>query len=236
LKAGVMEEGQWYRPESGSPQGGVISPLLANLYLHHVLDSWFTDEVQPLLIGRSFLLRYADDATLVFANERDARRVWEVLAKRLAGYGLELHPTKTRLVYFRPPRGGRESESFDLLGFTHYWGKSRKNRWMIKRKTAKDRFRRGLGAIGQWCRINRHRPLREQHAVLSRKLRGHYGYFGLSGNLAALKRLRFFTERVWVKWLRRRSQRGRRLNWEKAEVLLKVFALPQPRVRRFSVS
>jgi RNA-directed DNA polymerase len=231
LKAGVMEEGKWYRPESGTPQGGVISPLLANIYLHHVLDEWFANEVQPRLIGRSFLLRYADDATLVFANEHDARRVQAVLAKRFARFGLTLHPTKTRLVQFRPPLSGGGGESFDLLGFTHFWGKSRKGRWVIKRKTAKDRFKRGLKKIAQWCRSNRHLPLAEQHAALSRKLRGHYAYFGIRGNYRALARLRFFVERTWVKWLRRRSQRSR-WSWEKASRLLSVFALPGPPICR----
>lgn len=230
LKAGVMEEGKWHRPERGSPQGGVISPLLANIYLHCVLDEWFAEEVQPRLAGRSFLLRYADDATLVFANERDARRVQAVLAKRFARFGLTLHPTKTRLVCFRPPLRGRARESFDLLGFTHYWGKSRRGRWTIKRKTAKDRFRRGLKRLAQWCRTYRHLPIAEQHAILSRKLKGHYNYFGISGNYRSISRLRFFVERVWVKWLGRRSQRGW-LNWEKAARLMSAFALPSPYIR-----
>jgi group II intron reverse transcriptase/maturase len=133
LKAGVMEDGQWHRPDTGSPQGGVISPMLANVFLHEVLDSWFTREVQPRLVGRSSLLRYADDAVLVFANESDARRVLEVLAKRFERFGLTLHPEKTRLVRFYPPRGDRAGGSFDLLGFTHYWGKSRRGRWVIQR-------------------------------------------------------------------------------------------------------
>jgi RNA-directed DNA polymerase len=231
LKAGVMEDGRWQRPEAGSPQGGVISPLLANIYLHHVLDAWFDREVRPRLIGRSSMLRYADDAVLLFANERDARRVLTVLSKRFERYGLTLHPTKTRLVRFVPPRqgGGEDGGSFDLLGFTHFWAKSRKGRWTIQRRTAKDRFRRALKRIALWCRRNRHRPIREQHTQLWRKLKGHYAYYGLSGNDRALNRLRFCVERVGVKWLSRRSQRGW-LNWLKASRLLARLPLPQPRI------
>ena len=229
LKAGVMEDGQWYCPETGSPQGGVISPLLANVYLHEVLDEWFRSEVQPRLAGSSFMLRYADDATLVFANQSDARRVLAVLAKRFAKFGLTLHPDKTRLVAFKPPRDGGTGGSFDLLGFTHYWGKSRRGRWMIQRKTAKDRFARTLKRLNHWCRKYRHWRLRDQHQVLRRKLQGHWAYFGLSGNYRALASLRFHAERIWVKWLSRRSQRGK-ISWDRANQLLTVFALPRPQI------
>lgn len=229
LNAGVMEDGEWHRSEAGSPQGGVISPLLANVYLHEVLDAWFEREVQPRLVGRSFMLRYADDAVLVFANEADARRVLDVLAKRFGRFGLTLHPDKTRRVGFRPPCGDREGESFDLLGFTHYWGRSRRGRWTIQRKTAKDRFRRALKRIGDWCRSHRHWRLCDQHAALTRKLKGHWAYFGLSGNYRALASLRFRAERVWLKWLGRRSQRGH-VPWARAAHLLSVFPLPTPRI------
>ncbi len=231
LNAGVMEAGHWYRPERGSPTGGVISPLLANLYLHHVLDQWFAREVQPRLIGCSHLLRYADDAVLVFANEHDARRVQAVLAQRFARFGLTLHPIKTRLVHFRPPARGRRRESFDLLGFTHYWVRSRRGGWRIKRNPAKDRFRRGVKRISQWCRRNRHRPIREQHEALLRQLKGLYNYYGIRGNYRALARLCYCVERVWLKWLSRRSQRGW-LNWAKAARLMRLYALPTPRIHR----
>ena len=231
LKAGVMEDGEWFRPDAGSPQGGVISPLLANVYLHNVLDDWFVREVQPRLAGGSFMLRYADDAVLVFANETDARRVLDVLAKRFGRFGLTLHPDKTRLVAFRPPRRDGDGESFDLLGFTHYWGRSRRGRWVIQRKTAKDRFRRALKRISDWCRQHRHWRLRDQHAALTRKLQGHWAYFGLSGNYRALAALRYRVERVWLKWLGRRSQRGH-IAWDRAAHLLTVFVLPQPRIIR----
>jgi group II intron reverse transcriptase/maturase len=214
LNAGVMESGEVTPPERGTPQGGVVSPLLSNLYLHEVLDVWFEHEVKPRLRGRAFAIRDADDASLVFEREEDARRVLAVLAKRFAKYGLRLHPEKTRLVDFRsPPRAGgsgsQRERSFELLGFTHFWGRSRTGRWVVKRKTAKDRFSRALRAVGRWCRDNRHWRLRDQQAALSRKLQGHYAYYGIIGNSRALARFRYEVERLWRKWLARRSWHGR---------------------------
>lgn len=235
MHAGVMDEGVISYPERGSPQGAVISPLVSNLYLHEVLDIWFEREVKPRLRGRAFLVRFADDATLAFEREDDARRVLEVLPKRLARVGLTLHPEKTRLVDFRsPPRVGQEprtqrERSFDLLGFTHYWGRSRKGRWVVQRKTAKTRFSRALRQIGQWCRRNRHRPVAEQQQVLSRKLRGHNAYYGITGNARALSRFRHEVRRLWRKWLNRRS-RATRLNWAAFARLAKRYPLPPARV------
>ena len=229
LKAGIMEQGQVSRAETGTPQGGVISPLLANLYLHTVLDLWFEREVTPRLMGRGFLVRFADDAVLGFSNERDARRVLSVLSKRFARFGLELHPTKTKLIEFKPPRQGEPKATFDFLGFTHYWGRSRKGRWIIQRKTARDRLRRALKAIAVWCRKFRHRRLVDQHRALRRKLQGHYAYYGISGNSRALRCFRFHAERLWIKWLRRRSQRAR-FGWDKAQRLLERYPLPTPRI------
>ena len=231
LKAGVMEGGVLRSSLEGTPQGGVISPLLANVYLHQVLDEWFEQEVKPRLRGRAQLIRYADDATLVFGNEADARRVMDVLPKRFERFGLRLHPRKTRLVRCYPPREGElgAAASFDLLGFTHYWGKSRRGAWMLKRKTAKDRLARALRALKQWCRGHRHEPLEQQHQALSRKLRGHYAYYGISGNARALANFRYWTERTWIKWLGRRSQRGR-LNWVRAAAVVARFPLPPARI------
>jgi RNA-directed DNA polymerase len=235
LNAGVMEDGFVRYPDSGSPQGGVISPLLANVYLHEVLDTWFEHEVKPRLKGRAHLVRYADDAVILLSSERDARRVMDVLPKRFGKYGLTLHPEKTRLVPFRPPRptkaNGPQGETgpsrpgtFDLLGFTHHWAKSRRGYWVIKRRTAKGRFARALKRVAEWCRQARHRPLREQHQDLCRKLQGHYGYYGITGNSPALGRFRTEVTRVWVKWLARRSQRRR--SWDYFEQLLERFKLP----------
>ena len=234
LAAGVLEEGTLSYPDRGTPQGGVISPLLANIYLHEVLDVWFEDGVCPRLTGRAFLIRYADDFVIAFASEREARRVMEVLPKRFAEFGLTLHPEKTRLVPFRRPwsdsgpkgRGGPRSGTFDLLGFTHYWGRSQRGSWIVKRKTAKDRLSRALRKVSDWCRETRHHRLPDQHRGLVQKLRGHYAYFGITGNAPALSRFRNETLRIWRKWLNRRSQRAR-MQWECFAVLLKQYPLPQ---------
>ncbi len=233
LQAGVMEEGVVWYPERGTPQGGVISPLLANVYLHEVLDLWFEQEVQPRLRGRASLVRYADDALLAFEEESDARRVLAVLPKRFGRYGLKLHPEKTRLVDFRRPRGLEKGtgHSFDLLGFTHFWGRSRKGRWVVKRKTAKDRFSRAMQRIAGWCRSNRHLRVADQQAALNRKLRGHYAYYGVTGNAWALGRFRHSVERAWRKWLNRRS-RASRLDWERFKRLLNQYPLESPKVVR----
>ena len=239
LNAGVLEDGGITHPESGTPQGGVISPLLANIFLHEVLDVWFEREVKPRLSGKARLFRYADDAVLLFADERDARRVFEVLPKRFGKYGLALHPEKTRLVEFRRPdrrsSGSDDDRSgpgtFDLLGFTHYWGESRSGKWVVKRKTAKDRFRRALARVAQWCREHRHDRVRVQQQALGQKLRGHYGYFGITGNFVAIARFWHETKRLWRRWLDRRSQRSR-MSWERMNRLLERHPLPQPRIMR----
>ena len=239
LNAGVLEDGGISYPETGTPQGGVISPLLANIFLHEVLDAWFDREVKPRLAGKATLFRYADDAVLLFANEKDAHRVMEVLPKRFGKYGLELHPDKTRLVDFRRPdrfppddeagKGG--TRVFDLLGFTHHWGKARSGKWVVKRRTAKDRFRRALKRIADWCRKHRHDDVREQHRALGQKLRGHYGYFGIIGNYPAIARFCYQVKTVWRKWLDRRSQR-RSMPWNRFSRLLERYPLPQPRIGR----
>ena len=234
LNAGVMEFGEVRHPDRGTPQGGVVSPALSNLYLHEVLDVWVEYEVKPRIRGRAFAIRFADDAALVFEREEDARRVLAVLGKRFAKYGLRLHPQKTRLVDFRsPPRaehsGTQRARSFALLGFTHFWGRSRKGRWVVQRKTAKDRFTRALRDIGQWCRAHRHWPVAAQQAALRRKLQGHYAYYGITGNGRALARFLYEVRRLWRKWLHRRSWRGR-MTWEKFVRLTARYPLPQPRV------
>ncbi len=210
LNAGVMEDGAISYPEAGSPQGGVISPALANVYLHYVLDEWIEREVKPRLKGRAFVVRYADDFVIGFTREDDARRVWDVLPKRFGKYGLTVHPEKTRLIQFqRPPsrparKGQPQAESpgtFDLLGFSHYWARSRKGNWVVKRKTAPSRFTRAVTRIAQWCRIHRHHPIAEQHQTLSQKLRGHFAYYGITGNSIALARFRQAVQRVWWEWL-----------------------------------
>ena len=236
LNAGVMEDGRVYRAATGTPQGGVISPLLANIYLHEVLDLWFERDVRSRMRGRAFMVRYADDAVLCFEREDDAQRVLAVLPERLGRFGLTLHPEKTRLVRFtRPEQKGRGDQrqgpgkpgTFDLLGFTHFWARSRKGRWVVKRRTSKGRFSRALRNIAQWCRMALHLPIGEQHRMLTSKLRGHYSYYGIVGNAQALARFRFFVERIWRKWLDRRSGRAR-MHWEKFKRLLRRYPLPAP--------
>lgn len=233
LHAGILEGESLSHPDEGSPQGGVISPLLANIYLHEVLDKWFEHEVKPRLRGRGFLIRYADDAVFGFSCEEDARRVLSVLARRFEKYGLTLHPDKTRLIRFRSPnRGGSPRGdgdgpgTFDFLGFTHYWGRTRRGWWSIKQKTANDRFGRALRRIAEWCRRCRHDPLGVQHASLSRKLRGHYGYYGITGNSSALARFRYEVQGIWRKWLARRSQQP--MTWGRFNEIRKRFELPRP--------
>lgn len=238
LKAGVWEEGAVTYPTTGSPQGGVIAPLLANIYLHYVLDDWWFAEVKPRLKGRAFLIRYADDFVIGFEYEADARRVLEVLPKRFGKYGLTLHPDKTRLVPFQRPRmrGGRGEPvpqerpgMFDFPGFTHYWGKSRKGSQTVKRRTAASRLRRFAKAIAEWCRRNRHRPIKEQHQTRKQKLQGHYGYYGITGNYARLDRAHRLVVEIWRKWLNRRSWKGF-FRWSNLMELLGRLPLPAPRV------
>lgn len=235
LKAGVMEGGHVSYPGEGTPQGGVISPLLANIYLHHVLDVWVEDVVKPRMRGQMFLIRYADDAVLVFEAEHDAQTVLGVLPKRFGKYGLTLHPEKTRLLPFRRPpfRGSGPGEpkrmTFDFLGFTHYWSRSLKGFWVIKRSTAKGRMSRALRVISAWCKEHMHAAVSEQHRGLGLKLQGHFGYFGITGNYESLTAFRHWVRRIWRYWLNRRSQNAR-MTWEKFELLVKRYPLPAARV------
>ncbi len=237
LRAGVMESGRVTRSTTGTPQGGVISPLLSNIYLHEVLDLWFEQDVKPRLRGRASLIRYADDFVIVFSHQQDALRVQQVLSKRFGKFGLTLHPEKTRLVQFcKPSRGKRPDDewetlnpgTFDLLGFTHYWARSRKGRWVVKRKTAKKRFSRAVKRVAEWCRRNRHLPIIVQQRLLARMLNGHCAYYGITGNSRALNRFRYQMERNWRKWLNRRSQRAR-MDWEKFRRLSMRYPLPPAR-------
>jgi group II intron reverse transcriptase/maturase len=237
LNAGVLEDGCVTHPESGSPQGGVISPILANAYLHEVLDEWFERTVKPRLKGRAHLIRYADDAVLIFEQEGDARRVLDVLPKRFGKYGLTLHPEKTRLVPFQGPRPGAPSRprperpgTFEFLGFTHYWGRTRRGNWAVKRQTAGGRLRRSLASVAAWCREHCHDPIPEQWAALTAKLRGHYAYYGITGNIASLLDFRYHVRRAWQKWLSRRSNKAR-IPWERFGELERRYPLPPARLR-----
>jgi group II intron reverse transcriptase/maturase len=234
LKAGVLEAGQVHYPEAGTPQGGVISPILSNVFLHYVIDQWVAEQVRPRLRGASTLVRFCDDFVLCFEYKADAERVLAVLAKRLGKFGLQLHPDKTRLVDFRPQRSAGEAEStlpttFNFLGFTHVWGKSRRGNVVVRQLTAKDRLARSLKAINQRCKRMRHWPIREQHQRLCRVLKGHYGYFGITGNFKRLVLLHHQVQRLWQKWLSRRSSKSY-VTWARYERMLERFALPPPRI------
>lgn len=237
LAAGVLEGEELSHPDAGTPQGGVVSPLLANIYLHEAVDTWFVKHVKPRLQGDGLMIRFADDAVMVFSEEGDARRMMDVLPQRLAQYGLSLHPSKTRLFHFRPPSvtgddqwRGNGKNSFDFLGFTHHWARSRRGFWVVKRKTAGSRFSRGLKRASEWFRRVRHQPVAWQHEQLVRKLRGHYNYFGISGNAAALCRFRYEVGRLWRKWLDRRSHKAR-MTWARFQRLQARYPLPNPTLR-----
>jgi RNA-directed DNA polymerase len=238
LNAGVVDDGELIHPETGTPQGGVISPLLANIYLHAVLDEWFAQVVKPRLGGRSFLIRFADDFVIVCASEKDARRVLEVLPKRLAKYGLTLHPEKTRLIRFRQPEAMSQkadgSGTLEFLGFTHHWTRSRRGYWVIKRRTAQRALHRSMRDITTWCRNHRHFALEVQHHMLCLKLRGHYGYYGIKGNYHLLEALYEHTKTAWVKWLNRRGGK-KHFGWKAFAQLEGVLPLPPPRIVHASV-
>ena len=239
LNAGVLEGLELSYPEAGTPQGGVISPLLANIYLHEVLDDWFVRQVQPRLRGRAWLIRYADDFVIVFERQEDARRVHEVLPQRFARFGLTLHPDKTRLLNFRRPDRKNDADddddkgprTFDLLGFTHVWGLSRRGKWVVQKRTASSRFSRSLHRLREWCQKHRHDSVEQQHSTLSQKLRGHYAYFGITGNSRALGRYFWEVVNAWHKWLSRRSYAAHRTcTWEWMLKLLQRLPLPRPRI------
>lgn len=234
LKAGVLEGGSISYNDEGSPQGGVISPLLSNIYLHEVLDKWFAKEIIPLLKGRAFIVRWADDSVLGFENKEDAERVFKVLPKRFARFGLQLHPDKTKLIPFSKPPKRNDNESgkgstFNFLGFTFFWGKSRKGNWAVMRKTAKDRLRRSLSRINNWCKLNRHESLTYQCKMLNSKLRGHYQYFGVPGNSPCIASFFHHAVRIWKKWLSRRS--NRKMTWDRFNDLTRfAFKLAIPNI------
>lgn len=233
LHVGILDGEEFSEPSVGAVQGSSLSPLLGNVYLHHVLDVWFERDVKPRLRGRASYVRYADDALMGFEREEDARRVMAVLGKRLERYGLNLAPDKTRLVdYRRPPKsqqGGKGAGTFDFLGFTHYWKRDRKGHWRSAWKTMSAKLGRFIRAVGEYCRRHRHDSVKEQHAALVMRVRGHFNYFGVNGNTRVLQALLWSVARVWLKWLRRRSQRSN-LTWERFVALLGDHPLPAARV------
>ena len=232
LHVGVLDGAEYSEPEAGTAQGSVLSPLLGNIYLHHVLDRWFEQELKPRRRGRATLVRYADDFVILFEHRDDAEQVQVALERRMARFALTLHPEKTRLFTFQPPRdgGGKGSATFDFLGFTLYWKRTLRGYWMVAFKTRRARLRRAIVAVAEWCRRHRHDAVKDQHAALSRKLQGHFSYYGVNGNGRSLAQMLNQTERAWHKWLARRSQRGR-MPWERFKQILRAHPLPRPRIK-----
>jgi RNA-directed DNA polymerase len=235
INVGVLEEGRLLETEEGVGQGQVISPFLANVYLHHALDKWFEDEVKPRLKGKAFLVRYMDDAVICCQNGEDAQKVLEVLDKRFSNYGLTLHPEKTRLVKFgraalqEAERMRKAPDTFDFLGLTHIPERSRRGFYRPGVKTMKKRLKRGLKEIGRWCKQNRHEPVSKQQDALNAKLRGHYQYYGRSSNFRSLWGFYNTVKRIWRKWLSRRT-RGAPMYWEKFNDLLSRHPLLMPTI------
>jgi group II intron reverse transcriptase/maturase len=231
LNAGVMDGDKREYPGQGTPQGGVLSPLLSNLFLHEVLDDWFVKIVKPRMKGKTGIVRYADDAIIICELEEDAKRIYKVLGLRFGKYGLKIHPEKTKLLDFTKPKGGQNkgNSSFAFLGFTHYWTKSRKGNWMVGRKTDSRKLRRSINAISAWCKANRHLPVRKQWETLKRKILGHYAYYGISLNFRSISEFHQRARSVWFKWLNRRGNKGKR-NWNSFANYLKEWSLPKPRI------
>jgi RNA-directed DNA polymerase len=233
LKAGVLAAGELTHPDKGAPQGGVLSPMISNLFLPQVLDEWCVKDVQPRMQGRCFLTRFADDFIMGFEREADARRVMDVLPKRFNRFRLTIHPEKTGLIEFKRPLCQKQSTNgkgtFDFLGCTHYWATTRRGYWVIKRKTARKRLRRCMKAIWTWCRENRHAPVQEQYRPVCSKLRGSYQYYGIRGNFKRREVVFEHPERAWQYWLSRRSHTGH-IHWQKfVDALRNTLPLPQPR-------
>ena len=228
LKAGVLDtDGKVLRPEGGTPQGGIISPLLANVYLHYVLDLWFERVFQRSCKGGAFLLRYADDFVCGFGREEEAGRFYRELAERLRKFGLELAVDKTRVMPFSRYRCGETS--FDFLGFEFRWGTDRQGQARLKRRTSRKKFRSSVNRVTEWCKQNRHRRIKEQFQLLNAKLRGYYNYYGVRGNYDSLAEFHYRLQRLHHKWLNRRSQRTS-YTWEGYLALCKDFALLRPRI------
>jgi RNA-directed DNA polymerase len=233
LRAGILEDGQLFPSKKGVAQGSVISPLLANVYLHEVLDLWVEQKVKPRLRGEMSLFRYADDFVLCFQYREDAIRVRQAIIQRFESFGLKLNPLKTRLMTFgrfekeTSRREGRKPNTFDFLGFTFYTTEDRQGRFTVKSKTMSKRLRRSLSEVAAWCKKFRHKSVKEQRQHLAAVLEGHYQYYGIRANFLSLQQFYQGIQRLWKKWLGRRSQKAY-LSWEKFLNILKKHPLPKP--------
>jgi group II intron reverse transcriptase/maturase len=236
LKAGILEtDGQVVHPATGTPQGGVVSPVLANVYLHYVLDLWFHRKVIRGCRGEACFIRYADDVVCAFEHAAEADRFLIELGARLSKFGLKLSPTKTHRLAFSREGSGRES--FDFLGFEFRWGQDRQGRAHLKRRTARKSLRKSLARFTLWCREHRHTPIGRLMKKVSQKLRGYYRYFGIYDNSRSVWQFHFLAMRILQKWLNRRSDR-RSYNWTGFRALIEHFQIPHPmaapvRARRF---
>jgi RNA-directed DNA polymerase len=237
LKAGVLEDGAVQPNEEGTPQGGSVSVLLSNLYLHYVLDLWFDRVVKPRMRGEVYLVRYIDDFVLCFQYRSDALRVLTALRKRLTRFGLALEPSKTQLVEFgrfaqrhASKRGRRRPETIYFLGFTLYCTRNRTGNFKVGFRTEKQRLRRSLARLSDLMRRMRHLPVREQVVNLNRVLRGHYAYYGFAGNLRALQRVYQHMERYWHKMLCSRSRKGY-VRWDAFQRIKQRYPLQRPKLR-----
>jgi group II intron reverse transcriptase/maturase len=236
LKAGYMESGRLIRSEQGTPQGGNLSPMLANIFLHYVLDLWFAKRVKPNVNGQCYIVRYADDFICMVQYHQSAREIESMLRERFAKFGLSLHPEKTRTISFgrferdNARRQGRKPNTFDFLGFTHYCGHSRKGNFLLGRKTSVKKFVKACKSMNDWlrqiCGVIR---IKEIWAVLASKLRGHYNYYGVSGNWRMIANFGYVTIRAVMKWLNRRSQRNS-FAWKQLNEYLTHYRLPRPKI------
>ena len=229
LKAGILEpDGNVIHPQTGSPQGGIVSPMLANIYLHHALDLWFEETVKAHCRGAAYLCRYADDFVCAFQDERDAERFYKALGKRLEKYGLEVAEEKTNLLRFSS-HDLKESGAFEFLGFEFRWGLNRWRKPVLKRRTSRTKYRASLANFRKWSQENCRLPKEQLFRRLNAKLRGYYNYYGIRGNYKSLANFLYQAKRILFKVLNRRSQR-RSYNWEGFSELLKAFPLQKPRI------
>jgi group II intron reverse transcriptase/maturase len=229
LKAGIIEDLKYYESDKGTPQGGLISPILANVYLHYVLDTWFEKGIKPKLQGEAYLVRYADDFIIMLQYENEAKKVYEVLKKRLTKFGLELAEDKTRIIPFGRFKG--TTETFDFLGFTHINGKTRESgKYVVKHKTSKKKMKAKKEAVKIWIKDNMHKPISSIMETLKKKLAGHYNYYGISGNSKDIYKFYVYTKDRIYKTLNKRTQKNK-MKWWQFNRIWEGFGIPQPKIK-----